>query len=321
MARLVLQEFRDLGRWHELCTATADLSPFQTPEWHLALGGFSHLLVVLDGDDWLSALPVRRSALGGWTSSGTSVSDYLDPLVRVGSESEVRAAYAESGLAVALAHVRPSSALSSLMWGNRTDQDVCLACSLPSTWGAFRQRLGKSLRADLDRWDSGRSRSLGATIVESPNEDGLASLVHLHEQRWRGRGLPGSFWGKRGEFHRRWVASAPEGTVWISVLVVEGSPVGAIYAMRAGKTCYFYQSGVAAAPFSPGSVLIAHTIRRAIGEGCTRFDMLRGNEAYKRRWMPDQEFRLQFLAQGDWRGRILSGAARARQKIKEQFEK
>ena len=38
-------------------------------------------------------------------------------------------------------------------------------------------------------------------------------------------------------------------------------------------------------------MLIADAIRRAIDTGLTRFDFLRGDEPYKRRWKPQHELR------------------------------
>ncbi|HEY4593430.1 MAG TPA: GNAT family N-acetyltransferase, partial [Thermoanaerobaculia bacterium] len=58
-------------------------------------------------------------------------------------------------------------------------------------------------------------------------------------------------------------------------------------------TVYFYQSGFdpAHSALSPGTLLVAQAIRRAIEEGKTAFDFLRGDEPYKRRWKPQREYR------------------------------
>lgn len=41
--------------------------------------------------------------------------------------------------------------------------------------------------------------------------------------------------------------------------------------------------------FSPGTLLIAHTIERALAEHCETVDFLRGNEAYKYFWGAQDE--------------------------------
>ena len=87
-------------------------------------------------------------------------------------------------------------------------------------------------------------------------------------------------------------------SIWLN-----DEPLGALYALHdelaedlggANKprpATYFYQSGFdpAYSKLSPGTVMIAHAIRRAIEGGYTTFDFLRGDEAYKRRWKPTKE--------------------------------
>jgi CelD/BcsL family acetyltransferase involved in cellulose biosynthesis len=63
--------------------------------------------------------------------------------------------------------------------------------------------------------------------------------------------------------------------------------------MTLGSTVYFYQAGFDPehSSISPGTLLVAGTIRRAIEEGKTTFDFLRGDEPYKRRWKPQREYK------------------------------
>jgi CelD/BcsL family acetyltransferase involved in cellulose biosynthesis len=77
------------------------------------------------------------------------------------------------------------------------------------------------------------------------------------------------------------------------VLKLDGEPIGAIYAMALGETTYYYQAGFdpAKGSVSPGTLLVAHTIRHAIEEGAAHFDFMRGDEPYKRRWKPNHVYR------------------------------
>ena len=101
--------------------------------------------------------------------------------------------------------------------------------------------------------------------------------------------MPGAFLGRATRFHHDWCAQAVvNGWLRLGVLNLDGEPIGAIYGMALGGTTFFYQAGFdpAKSAVSPGSLLVAHTIRRAIEEGQSRFDFMRGDEPYKRRWKP-----------------------------------
>jgi CelD/BcsL family acetyltransferase involved in cellulose biosynthesis len=83
------------------------------------------------------------------------------------------------------------------------------------------------------------------------------------------------------------------GHLRLTVLETGGQTVGVLYGMQVGGTRFFYQCGFDPEhkALSPGTLLVATAIRHSIDEGCTRFDFLRGDEAYKRRWNPQHAFR------------------------------
>jgi CelD/BcsL family acetyltransferase involved in cellulose biosynthesis len=62
--------------------------------------------------------------------------------------------------------------------------------------------------------------------------------------------------------------------------------VGVLLAMHAKGQAFFYLSGFDPlwARYSPGNALVGAAIAQAAREGATRFDFLRGQEAYKYRW-------------------------------------
>jgi CelD/BcsL family acetyltransferase involved in cellulose biosynthesis len=129
-------------------------------------------------------------------------------------------------------------------------------------------------------------------VSESTVEKFADIFFELHKARWISRGLPGAFFGKAERFQREWMhKAAQDQKLWMSVMFAEGKPVGCVYAMRHEKTCYFYQAGMdpSATNLSPGTILVSQTISRAIDEGCTEFDFMRGDEPYKRRWNPTRE--------------------------------
>ena len=102
--------------------------------------------------------------------------------------------------------------------------------------------------------------------------------------------MPGVFAFRRiREFHYRFAEEAVQsGLLRLGLIEQSGQVLGVIYAMAVNETVFFYQSGFdpEAKELSPGTVLVAHTIREAIAGGAKHFDFLRGPEPYKLRWKP-----------------------------------
>jgi len=298
--------------WSALVEASPEATPFQTWEWqstwwrHFGRGKRPHIVLIHEGSELVGLMPLVRTK-GPWRTlrgMGAGPSDYLHPLARGGYEQAVAEALVEHVQGVEevdlidLHQVREDRALAAaLPTSYGMHQARCLVLDLPSTYDAFVASLSKSLRYDVRRMDKPAFAESGARIrtLESGEIDqGLDAFYETHRLRWRKRGLPGAFVGGRIQaFHREWAALAgPKGWIWLSVLEVGDKVAGTLYAMRLADTCYFYQAGFDPAhqAISPGTVLVAHTVRRAIEHGVRRFDFLRGDEPYKRRWRPQHAF-------------------------------
>jgi CelD/BcsL family acetyltransferase involved in cellulose biosynthesis len=161
---------------------------------------------------------------------------------------------------------------------------------LPHSWEAylatrsrnFRSQLGRKLRS-LERDHHVRFRH---TIEPRELDRDLATLFRLHDARWELRG--GSSLTERARaFHRDFSAAAlRRGWLRLWLMEVDGEPVAAWYGWRLGGRYSYYLAG-----FSPrwsdasvGLLLLAHTVRAAIEEGAVVYDMLLGEEDYKRRF-------------------------------------
>ncbi|WP_376694885.1 GNAT family N-acetyltransferase [Wenzhouxiangella sp. EGI_FJ10305] len=119
----------------------------------------------------------------------------------------------------------------------------------------------------------------------------LEHFFRLHRLRWHDDGGSSGIAGARVEaFHRdamsRLMAS---GKLRLYTLWVDGLAVASVYALIHGQTFYYYQAGMDPAwrSRSVGLVLIGETFADAIGSGLTRYDFLRGEEAYKADWVKD----------------------------------
>jgi CelD/BcsL family acetyltransferase involved in cellulose biosynthesis len=292
--------------WQALIADAPSATPFQTWEWqetwHRHYGrhrkGFA--IAVWVGDDLVGLMPFVRSRSLCRTvrPAGIGPSDYLQPLARRGFEEDVAIAiaYALSEMPdvdlVDLHQVRETQPLAARFPSVESiDQATCLVLDLPSTYDRYLSMLGKSLRYDVRKLDKGHVTIEMAT--EGTASASLEILFDQHRRRWKKRGLPGAFLGRAPKFHADWVQQAIRNR-WLrlGVLRKEGTAIGAIYAMNLGETTYYYQAGFdpAFASASPGTLLVAHTIREAINDGATRFDFMRGDEPYKRRWKPQHAY-------------------------------
>ena len=82
------------------------------------------------------------------------------------------------------------------------------------------------------------------------------------------------------------------GMLGLCFLELEGRRLAAYAYFSMGETIYLYNSGYepgAYALLSPGWVLLAQLIERAIESGHRRFDFMRGDETYKYRFGGEDE--------------------------------
>lgn len=126
------------------------------------------------------------------------------------------------------------------------------------------------------------------TATQASLDADLARLFELHDARWDSREGDSSLRASvakpfLGEFAR---AALGRGWLRLRLLEVDGVAIAGFFGWRVGRSFAFYQSGFdpSWADKSVGVVMMATTIRSAIEEGASEFDMLLGTESYKRRF-------------------------------------
>lgn len=291
--------------WRDLAQGT-QITPFQTWEWNATwyryMGSLKRpaLVGAYEGNDLVGLLPlVRCPALWPcFRMAATGPSDVLGPLFRTGYEkaagAEFRGWIQSQPALIDLHQVRSDSPWSE-GWSSGEEQATCLLLDLPGSYDSYLQTLSKSLRYDCRRFEKKPFADEGYRFEEvglDRIELGLDALFEVHRRRWRQRGLPGAFLGRIVPFQKDWARQACERNwMWLTLLWHREECVGGIYALRKGDACYFYQAGFdpGSKSVSPGTVLVAYTIRRAIEDGAAVFDFMRGDEPYKRRWKPQRE--------------------------------
>lgn len=306
-------ESRLAQEWDALLDSVSSATPFQSRawigSWWRAFGRGKEPFVVEIRDpvgELVGLAPLYRTRLP-WRalrSMGAGVSDYLDPVFRAGYEEAGVTCFAE-----AISSLRGVDLIDLHQWREpwadrlesiaafpvrRLPDEACYTLDLPSDWDEYVAGLSKSLRYEARRLEKAPYATGEAEVrtLKEPHEvrEGLEALFDLHAKRWRKRGLPGVFaLPKVRRFHHDYAQTALlAGQLRLSTIRSGDAIVGVIYAMGIGDRVFFYQSGFdpQAKALSPGTVLVAHTLREAIRAGATTFDFLRGDEPYKLRWQP-----------------------------------
>lgn len=174
-------------------------------------------------------------------------------------------------------------------------EDVCPIVSLPADgdWETYLATLDKKARHEVRR-KLRRAEGVGPVRfrqlpLASTSAD---AFIELHQARWGPQGLfPDTTDGDRSRrfLHRLTeleAAEGPDAQLMLGEVAVGDRIVFAAVAFDDGETCFFYNAGMdpTARELSPGVTGTAAFIRDRLDAGRTRFDFLRGDEAYKYEW-------------------------------------
>jgi CelD/BcsL family acetyltransferase involved in cellulose biosynthesis len=171
-------------------------------------------------------------------------------------------------------------------------EDVCPVLALPdgADFDGYLATLGKKNRHEIRR-KLRRAESAGEVRLED-SADPLADLdgfIDLHQRRWGEAGLfpatPGGA-ASRVFFRRLFELLGPEGAIRLVFLTVGQRRIAAGIHFETPDGYLYYNAGTEpdARDLSPGVVMIAQYIRRALAAGKRRLDFLRGDEPYKYEW-------------------------------------
>jgi CelD/BcsL family acetyltransferase involved in cellulose biosynthesis len=299
-----------LPDWFALWRASENATPFQSPHWLLAwwdafAPGELRIIAAYDRDRLIGLAPLYRES---WPHGprllplGISLSDYLDVLAHP--------AFAEQALHAISTALADCDDIELVEWGELQANASALRLPAPFGWNILTGQASTcpvtSLPLDStqlksvlspSRWrhlKTARNRAARRGDVDIVHADGssapalLAELIRLHSAAWQERGEPGVFCDPRvPAFH---AAAIPrlmhEDVGRLYALRIAGSFAAAYYGFQHRERAYAYLSGYDPqfAFESPGALLLAHAMERAIEEGAREFHFLRGREAYKYEW-------------------------------------
>jgi CelD/BcsL family acetyltransferase involved in cellulose biosynthesis len=158
------------------------------------------------------------------------------------------------------------------------------------TFDDYLATLGKKERHEIRR-KVRRAEAAGEVRLDEATDPltELGAFIDLHQKRWGDDGLFASTPGgdaSRRFIHRLFELSGPDGPIRLSFLTVGGRRVAAGIHVETADGYLYYNAGVDpdARDLSPGVVMIARYVQRAIAAGKRRMDFLRGDEPYKYEW-------------------------------------
>jgi CelD/BcsL family acetyltransferase involved in cellulose biosynthesis len=304
--------------WSELLQSSASNNPFLTFDWlygwwtHFGSPDTLRLIIVRADQELIAIAPLRLIATPlHWFSrleflgTGDAGSDYLDLIVRRGSEAGALPAIADflgsQKLALRLTHLPPASLAAQLAeqlatagWSSSVVADgTCPIVNLAGhTFDSFLGTLGASHRANIRRRLRALERQFDVRFERVTSHEErqtmLSALSGFHARRYADRGGSTAFSSPAVRtFHEDATRRALDsGWLRMYALRLDDRIAAAMYGFNHAGRFYFYQHGYdeAFASHSVGLALMALTISAAIDDGASEFDMLWGTEPYKALW-------------------------------------
>jgi CelD/BcsL family acetyltransferase involved in cellulose biosynthesis len=309
----LLSELED--EWRSLAVLRGNA--FLTPEWlyawlrHYGDSAEPALLEVRAPDKrllgWMPMTLQGRGRRRLLRFAGANLADHLHPLAGSGdSEIEVAAAFgarlgrelrgwnalALDNVSAGASWLRALLEAAPMRLAATTTRPAELPYAvLPGSWDEylasrsrnFRSEVGRKLRR-LERDHEVRFR---LTDDRTELREDLETVFRLHDARWDRRGGSSSLAPRARAFHRDFSAGAlARGWLRLWTMEVDREPVAAWYGWRMGQRYAYYLAGFSPgwAHRSVGFLLLAQTVRAAIAEGATEYDLLLGDEPFKRRF-------------------------------------
>ncbi|HET9722214.1 MAG TPA: GNAT family N-acetyltransferase [Actinomycetota bacterium] len=309
------EDGRDFARrdWSSLVTADPAGTFFHTPQylklyWEEFAEQPEHLLLAFVEDDGVQVGAVAFERLGERLRflGGTEVTDYMGPvalpelrdtvakelLAGLGRRMDWRSADLR-GLAEDRAWLQAlAEAAATQGVGVEVTDDqngVAPFVPIPGSYDQYLAGLPSKLRHEIKRKARKLETEGGPYRVSVAQRDTLEEhldrFVELHRTS---EGPKGVFMqpGMEIFFRRLGEAFLPRGIFNLTFIEVGGEKIAGTIGFRHEGTFYLYNSAFDRAwqHLSPGMVLVAEDIRIAIEAGCSGFDLLKGDYAYKYRF-------------------------------------
>jgi CelD/BcsL family acetyltransferase involved in cellulose biosynthesis len=307
---------RDFQRrgWAELVDADPAGTFFHTPGylkiyWEEFGETPEHLLLAFAEEDdgtQVGAVAFERIGTTLRFLGGTEVTDYMGPVgVPEAQEAIAKELWAAlltredwtdadlRGLAEDmpwLGFLKEAAAAQGLSVEETEDQNgVAPFLALAPTWDAYLEGLPSKLRHEVRRKAKKLEAETGPfTISTATGETMIPFLDRFVELHRMSEGPKGVFMqpGMEIFFRRLGEAFLPLGIFRLTFIEVQGEKAAGTIGFEFGGTFFLYNSAFDRkwGNLAPGMVLVGEDIRMAIENGCTAFDLLKGDYDYKYRF-------------------------------------
>ncbi len=310
--------------WRQLAEARSN--PFVTPEWMRAWLG-SHpaeepfAIGWRQGDELRGVLPLVRVRVGPVALlrfAGARRADWVSPACAPEDEAAMAAACSEllgrergwralrfdrldedsawpaalrdlPGGALSVAPPRRRDVLPYIRFGEDGFEGYLAARSRN-----FRSQMGRRRR----KLEKEHGLSFRITTEAAELGPDLDTFFRLHDARWAVKGGSSSADEATREHQRRFAAAALE-RGWLRLWTAEsdGKAAASWYGWRIGERYCYALAGLDPAyeDLALGTVLLGHTIEQAAAEGVAIYDMMWGDEGYKKRFETDRRYATTWL--------------------------
>jgi len=301
-----------LPEWRTLHALDPHRHIFSTPEWNkiwweeFGHGNYLFVLVFSDPEPvGIAPLMLSGTEAGGKLRfvGGDDLTDYLGPisageeylpkiadaLVQYLKEEMGGWGYLEANCLPVHFGFAEWLVEAADRWGlefSVVQDEVSAVLPLPNSFENYLLQLPPRKRHELRRKLRRFEREAPSSTVVTSTEETLKQDVLVFIEMHRGsEGLKGKFMApERADFFARIAESFhPTGLLSLDFLEVSGRRIASTVSFRFEDTFYSYNSAYQsdARELAPGLVLAARLIERAIAQGISRFDFLRGSERYK----------------------------------------
>ncbi|CAN5728199.1 GNAT family N-acetyltransferase [soil metagenome] len=312
VALVCSEECFDLPEWEGLLARDPNRHIFQSPEWTRLwweeFGAGKNLLVLSmkRGDSVAAIVPLYRKQEGSRRIlrfvGGIDLTDYLGPICSLEDRDEVADALVRWLARTDVewdeldAHNMPVPLGFAEFLVERSDsagfrfaleqEETSAVLPLLDDWDGYVASLEPKGRHELRRKLRRLRREHPDATLRTATEDTLESDLRTFVDMHRGAE------GHKGHFMRPEVATffarvarafMPLGWLRLDLLEVDGRAIASTFGFQVDNRFYLYNSAYEpdAKRLSPGLVMVAQLVERAIGEGLGFFDFLRGPERYK----------------------------------------
>jgi len=247
-----------------------------------ATGDTLHFNGCVEETDYLDLIAPPEQAAAGWQSVLDCLEQVNDPPWRALALCNIPAASPSRAVLPALARERGYSF-------REEPAEVCPTISLPATFDEYLESLDSKQRREIGRKLRRAEGAELATTAVGPADD-LDQAVDRFLDLLQKSTFEKRDWlnaGRRALFHDVAKAAQAAGTLQLLFTGVGDRAAAALFNFDYRNRIWVYNSGLDPAAFaalSPGVVLTAAAIERAIELGRAEFDFLRGSEEYKYRF-------------------------------------